>query len=318
MAGPYDLWRNDYDVPGPQDPRRQDEIRASGAPRWEELLPGSMVSTVKQNPVTQFLERYLNRPAADPSQHYISPIDGTIQRVDVQPGAMDRLPATVQEGIGGLGLLSMFLGPGAKTANLPALAKAKSMTGSGAPREAVWNETGWFQGPDKKWRFEIDDSAAGVQRSVADDFAARSYGDQVPVRNADRFLDHPTLFEAYPDFWRVNTRINKVDDLPSASYAVRESGTENATINAKTIPQARSMALHEYQHAIQQREGFAQGADVSRGIDVYNRAGGEVEARTVQRRQDMTPDQRRARAPWLDYDVAEKDQIVRMLMGGGQ
>lgn len=39
---------------------------------------------------------------------------------------------------------------------------------------------------------------------------------------------------------------------------------------------------------------------------------GEVEARAVQKRMDMTPAERRARAPWLDYDVPEDQQIVRM------
>lgn len=47
------------------------------------------------------------------------------------------------------------------------------------------------------------------------------------------------------------------------------------------------------------------------GYDTYNRLAGEVEARAVQQRMDMTPEQRRARFPWLDYDVPEADQIVR-------
>jgi hypothetical protein len=46
-------------------------------------------------------------------------------------------------------------------------------------------------------------------------------------------------------------------------------------------------------------------------MDAYTRKAGEVEARTVQKRMDMTPDQRRARPPWLDYDVPENQQIVR-------
>jgi len=36
-----------------------------------------------------------------------------------------------------------------------------------------------------------------------------------------------------------------------------------------------------------------------------------VEARAVEARRDLTPEQRRARPPWLDYDVPEGDQIVR-------
>ena len=43
----------------------------------------------------------------------------------------------------------IFAGKGAKTADLAKLAKAEEMTATGLPREQIWNETGWFQGPDK-------------------------------------------------------------------------------------------------------------------------------------------------------------------------
>lgn len=43
----------------------------------------------------------------------------------------------------------------------------------------------------------------------------------------------------------------------------------------------------------------------------YMRTAGEAEARAVQARMYLTPDQRRARFPWLDYDVPEGQQIVR-------
>jgi len=43
---------------------------------------------------------------------------------------------------------------------------------------------------------------------------------------------------------------------------------------------------------------------------LYNRIAGEVEARAVQARRDLTPEQRQSRPPWLDYDVPEGQQIV--------
>jgi len=43
----------------------------------------------------------------------------------------------------------------------------------------------------------------------------------------------------------------------------------------------------------------------------YKRLAGEVEARAVQKRMDLTPQQRAERAPWLDYDVPIDQQIVR-------
>lgn len=46
-------------------------------------------------------------------------------------------------------------------------------------------------------------------------------------------------------------------------------------------------------------------------VDKYKSVAGEAEARLVQSRRDLTPEERRSRPPWLDYDIPEKDQIVR-------
>jgi hypothetical protein len=208
--------------------------------------------------------------------------------------------------------VGIFGGRLAKTADQNALARAEKLAAEGAPREQIWNDTGWFQGVDGQWKFEINDQASFVRPDVATDAFSRAVGDQVPVRNADRFLEHPLLFDAYPDMWRVNTRWTIDDDLPSGSYFQRESGTEGVNIEAKNAAQARSIALHEYQHAIQDREGFAQGSNAFEdGLKDYRRSAGEQEAKAVQRRQDLLPEARQSRPPWLDYDVPEADQIVR-------
>ncbi len=47
----------------------------------------------------------------------------------------------------------------------------------------------------------------------------------------------------------------------------------------------------------------------------YMRLAGEVEARTVQKRQDMTPEERRATPPWESYDLPEESFITRMTVG---
>ena len=53
-------------------------------------------------------------------------------------------------------------------------------------------------------------------------------------------------------------------------------------------------------------------------LRLYWPTSGEVEARTVQKRMDLNPEQRRARAPWLDYDVPENQQIGRLGGNGPQ
>jgi hypothetical protein len=48
-----------------------------------------------------------------------------------------------------------------------------------------------------------------------------------------------------------------------------------------------------------------------KGKENYRRSAGEVEARNVQTRRDMTPEQRRATPPWETEDVPRDQQIIR-------
>lgn len=50
------------------------------------------------------------------------------------------------------------------------------------------------------------------------------------------------------------------------------------------------------------------------GRELYKRMAGEVEARNVQKRMDMTPDERRATPPWATQDVPDELQIIRGLL----
>ena len=88
----------------------------------------------------------------------------------------------------------------------------------------------------------------------------------------------------------------------------------------------RETVVHELQHAIQLFEGFAKGGNPTDPVRPYNsktdtpigqyyKFAGEVEARNVQQRLTMTPEERAATPPWETEDVPEDRQIVRM--GGG-
>jgi len=59
-----------------------------------------------------------------------------------------------------------FAGENAKTADTYQLSTAKQRLESGEDAEIVRQETGWFKGADKKWRFEIDDSDASLKITV--------------------------------------------------------------------------------------------------------------------------------------------------------
>ena len=86
-----------------------------------------------------------------------------------------------------------YAGVSSMTADSKSLLKAESMLDRGVDAETVRKETGWFKGYDGKMRYEIDDSQMKIKRvELAGDYIS---GDVVSLES---LLDHPTLFEAYP------------------------------------------------------------------------------------------------------------------------
>ena len=179
------------------------------------------------------------------------------------------------------GSVGMFAGRSAKTADHAALARAEEMAGQGVPREQIWNDTGWFQGPDKQWRFEIDDAAASVKN-----------GSGFGV--VDGPIQHPELAKNY-DFAGLKIEVGKNG---GGNYYSRESSGDN-TVRVEGGFGKRPSALHEMQHAVQDKEGWLlppkEGASIA---DYYNSAP-EIDARAVQYRSTLSPDDRANLPPWL-------------------
>lgn len=311
------------------------------------------------------------------------------------------------------GLLGTFAGRGAANANLDLLAKAEKLETKGKSADEIWKDTGWFRGADDKWRFEIDDSAAHfspdlqrIKPRFIQSTSPEMPGSYVAMNafgpTKESMVVHPGIAEAYPDHAVafaaevhpfVNNdgfrgRAGKMDD---GRPFIQLQGTDWDNESLSTV-------LHEGQHTIQRKEGFARGgtpqkmavdfslakdkydfdstvfalvreaesttggdiSDAARmhrnlGLDVgpahedaamrltadearqsfersanalkkysrapisgfsdagyqlYKKLAGEVESRTVQSRMGLSPEQRRARPPWLDWDVPRDQQIV--------
>jgi hypothetical protein len=235
------------------------------------------------------------------------------------------------------GSVGMFAGRKAATADHAALAKAEGLAASGASRDQIWNETGWFQGPDQQWRFEIDDS-----KSWLGDWGFSS------AQKAGNVMKHKGMFDAYPDLM----------DIPMRGETTFDSSYNAATDSITVGMHQRNGALHEMQHAIQKREGFDKGGNVYSaaanhpsvlalddqinalearasdpsatlddlraldaeirglwakkkatksdvGFEAYLQIPGEVEARLVESRMNMTPEQRMANPPWANAVLSD-------------
>lgn len=262
------------------------------------------------------------------------------QKVDLMPEWVSMEGARDEDD-----LFFQFAGPKAATADTMGLADAMTRIAQGQNREQIRQETGWFQGPDGKWRFEIDDTGATLR---LDNGSARG-----PLGD---YLFHPRLFEAYPLLRHVFVDIGVAEWLDEGGgFDPRGNGA--IQVQAKDKEMALSVLLHEIQHGIQSIEGFAMGGnptfiwahpekfidkatrefvkshpgykaapteeakleflrnyarnDLGSAFGAYQRLAGEVEARNVQRRQALGAVGRKLTPPSTTADVPPGMVIVR-------
>ena len=277
---------------------------------------------------------------------------------------------------------NIFIGENSKTWNAANAAKAVEMEKAGVAPEEIWAATGTFRGPEGKLRQEISDKGSKITEEVFNQISANKQF-KGPMAQG---LAHEELYNAYPQTGQIPT-LMFADITPSGTILKGKPGTfqiGQITAGGPSTMDQRSVALHELQHAIQQREGFPGGGsprmfkpndvfttqaledsaiidklmrgsnldqyqaqqrfeslfkrkptagafaalerigtgqeldaarDASRLADnpmeSYRRLAGEAEARAVQKRRNLTPEQRLATFPYESYDVPINQLIVR-------
>lgn len=154
------------------------------------------------------------------------------------------------------GLLATFGGKNAKNADVLALEIAQEAERKGLPPERIFDATGWFKGADGKWRFEIDDSAAFDRGSSNNPYFFSQ-------------IRHPELREAYD----LELGYRQIDgDRLQGSYREFSLNGADGEIGLAMEADRTGTALHELQHAIQRREGFASGGSPEMFVDAQNAA----------------------------------------------
>jgi hypothetical protein len=165
-------------------------------------------------------------------------------------------------------------------------------------------------GVDTHPKFEVDDS----QAKLTPENAKRGQG------TLPEILDHPYLYKDYPQLQGVNVRFT--DTLDPKQNGLLDRNTNTIVIN-KNLSRAKQQEtlLHEAQHAVQTIEGFAGGGspagmrDIAasangKPFDIYRALAGEVEARNVANRRNLTIEDRQ-RIPFnKTFDIKPQDQIV--------
>ena len=147
--------------------------------------------------------------------------------------------------------------------------------------------------------------------------------------------DAEVLFTAYPSLRDIEVQfVTDIRDGAFAAYATK-GGYKRIELNAKKTPvdMLTYYLMHEVQHAIQDVEGFAGGGNLSslqsdgevtakEAYDYYRKIAGEVEARNVSARLNMSAEERMNTLLSETEDVAREDQIflrdgVEMAMAKG-
>ena len=200
--------------------------------------------------------------------------------------------------------LNSFAGEKAITANVGKLDQAKAMLVKGADEVEIWQKTGWFKDEiDDKWKFEINPRGGELKPN--------------PPRNTVLYnvLNDEKLYEAYPELQLYKVELAG-EYNPAALKALGSAdggfipSQKTFIINEKTTD-FKSTLYHEIQHAIQEIEGFSPGASSKNGK--YWLAGGEVEARNVQKRMnDVSYDGFKNSTSMEFFPYKEEAQLQRM------
>lgn len=189
------------------------------------------------------------------------------------------------------------------------LKRAEQMIKEGYDSVVIKIQTGWEQGVDGFWRYEIPDPF--LETAAIEDYVKPRFGEAINIR---RIIKDTLILEAYPELVQLNIYAMYSPRKGKAGYySPFTDGMVVSMGNPSDIfeYQIDGVLLHELQHLIQEIEGFARGGDPKViGRRRYHRLAGEVEARNICYRHFLTEEQRRRKLRSETQDVPDKDQIV--------
>ena len=192
-----------------------------------------------------------------------------------------------------------YAGRNANGANLESLREAQEMQAAGADMESIRKATGWHEGMDGKWRWEIDDSKMEYHRA-GDALFGRNHLEYAEQQRLEQKMLYGELTDteqarlrALTETWgrernrlserveRGNARLEDVldheelfraypqlrhvrvvfDETPKGVLGSFSAEGNQITISEELRDAPQDVLIHEIQHAIQNAEGFAKGSN---------------------------------------------------------
>jgi hypothetical protein len=192
---------------------------------------------------------------------------GAMQQQGAKP--LDVLKAA---GIGGaagagLGVATPLAGAAARGATRGAINVGRAVHAQGeggfiaGPKATGFIQNKAIKAPDRMPRMEVSDNEAAINRTMLDKMHSTAVGKfQAPLSEV---LGHPALYEKYPELASMPV-VTK--HLPGeGSMAAYDTGKGIIAIDPKRVGDSeaalKTTLLHEIQHAIQTKEGFAPGGN---------------------------------------------------------
>lgn len=192
-----------------------------------------------------------------------------------------------------------YAGKNANGANLDSLREAQEMQAAGADMESIRKATGWHEGMDGKWRWEIDDSKMEYHRA-GDALFGRNHPEYAEQQRLEQKMLYGEMTDteqarlrALTETWgrernrlserveRGNARLEDVldheelfraypqlrhvrvvfDEMPKGVLGSFSAEGNQITISEELRDAPQDVLIHEIQHAIQNAEGFAKGSN---------------------------------------------------------
>jgi hypothetical protein len=193
----------------------------------------------------------------------------------------------------------------------------------GDPRinDEIFKETGWWKDPDNgEWKMELDDSKAYPDYQYMDQMLT-NYPKEAGILqmgSIDEIMNHPELAKL-PEGRKLLSEVQVEHNFPKVGkggeYSPLEDTIrfgEDVEPDAGKMRRIREVLLHEKQHAIQEREGFkgrGTNLEAAGSHEAYVKDLGEIEARLVQQRRNMTPEARR-KLPFHRHLEIERTRLM--------
>ena len=210
-------------------------------------------------------------------------------------------------------MAGMLVGRGSKSKAVhEALDKAEEMKAAGKSDYEVSRETLSHQDKYGNWKHEVPDNDY-----VTEGNPSRYFNIDGQVKD---YVKHPEVLEGYPEIGEAAYR-----RATGERYGSYDPKTGTIFARGNSHLDRRSTTAHEMQHAIQDIEGWEPGGNRSMfpedvilpdgqiisNQEAYERLLGEVEARTVQKRLNYTPEQRKLVPFNMDFDKEYNDILYR-------